>query len=582
MKARKLFVVAATLFAAVTVFGQSYTIPTNYDGVPTQLMSTLPGTDVVAGVSRALSDDNTILTNDKIWIMDRRIYVDTLKSLTIQPGTIIKATPEQGPETRTLVISRGAKIYAIGTSEQPIVFTTIYDPLSNVTEGSDYSVVHKEKWGGVVILGSAYNSIEFGEKNPEDGSSIIGARNGLGYMEGLPSPNPRHWYGAYDWTDPGTPGEPWDDVPVFNDDDNSGVMKYVSIRHGGTEIASNNEINGLTCGSVGRGTVLEHIEVVSNGDDGIEFFGGTVDIKYANVLFCEDDYIDWDQGYSGRGQFIFGVQLNSSDLTGDFTADATYDDNMSDNGLECDGDDGPRVYSFSKASAPTFYNVTIVGDGSGDKALELKERTEGTIANSLFAQFGTAVALKQDGGTEYRQLGYDTNGDGDNDSLLVSDAGVDYPGAMILKNNLFLNTGAHSASASQVTQLATDNNVIVSSSSIIDDSYVLNTTLSGSYYTENVVDAFDAVPAAGTAEVELTAADVAPADGFFEYAPYIGAFEPGKAAWNDSWSKMEDVQLDKNTVDCPTDNTGDKVVGVGDLNNILTTWGTFCAPESSK
>ena len=82
-------------------------------------------------------------------------------------------------------------------------------------------------------------------------------------------------------------------------------MAARSVRHAGVELVpgGGNEINGITLGGVGSGTTIDHIEVIANLDDGIEWFGGTVDVKYAAVAFCADDTYDWDDGYRGRGQF---------------------------------------------------------------------------------------------------------------------------------------------------------------------------------------------------------------------------------------------------------------------------------------
>ena len=84
----------------------------------------------------------------------------------------------------------------------------------------------------------------------------------------------------------------------------------MSLRHGGATVGPNNELNGLTLGSVGKGTTINHVEVVANSDDGIEFFGGNVDLKYGVVMFNDDDGFDWDQGYSGRGQFWVTVKVS--------------------------------------------------------------------------------------------------------------------------------------------------------------------------------------------------------------------------------------------------------------------------------
>lgn len=568
MKTRKLFTVAAAVLFAVQLNGQltyDYATdgPTQIDK-PEVLMSTL-GTTPAADEVELTGD--VILTSGNVYIMDRRTYVMPNATLTIQPGTIIKATPEQSAATRALVVTRGAKIFAAGTEELPIVFTSVFDPMSDVTEGSSFSILNKELWGGLIVLGKAYNSIENGDENPEQAGTQIGDLNGLGFIEGLSAPDDRHWYGAIDW-DAGADGDPAtleDNIPVFDDDDNSGILKYVSIRHGGTEIAPANEVNGLTLGSVGRGTTIEHIEVVSNGDDGIEFFGGTVNVKYINLLFNEDDYIDWDQGYTGKGQFLFCVALQP-------TSGEQPNARFGDNGFECDGDDGTRSLPGFRLSNPTFYNVTVLGDGleatGSDKGLELKERTDGTIANSILARYEIGINIEPD----------DEN----------SNAPT-YPNdGLVLLNNLVINSTVWTNDdASYTTELiATGNEYIAVVNDLIDDTYELNTTglatdAPASKRT-NVVDSYDAVPVAGDSRVMLNNSQVAPADGFFVYAPYRGAFEPGTKSWLDSWSKMEDVKIDGVTVNCPTDIDGSGVTNADDYNALIGEFGKSCKIVSAK
>jgi hypothetical protein len=154
--------------------------------------------------------------------------------------------------------------------------------------------------------------------------------------------------------------------------DNSGVLKYVTIRHGGRQIASGSELNGLTLGAVGSGTTLEYIEVYANSDDGIEFFGGAPNLKHAVVAFCEDDSYDWDETYTGKGQFWFSIQR----------------DDIADAGGEFDGSTPDDV---APASNPILYNWTHIGSGAGAAASNpigwnLRAGTAGIIANSILTE----------------------------------------------------------------------------------------------------------------------------------------------------------------------------------------------------
>ena len=173
-----------------------------------------------------------------------------------------------------------------------------------------------------------------------------------------------------------------------DDDDNSGTLRFVSIRYGGFILSPNNEINGLTTGAVGRGTLFEFIEVVNNADDDIEHFGGTVDMKYVAGLFGGDDGIDIDQGYRGRIQFGFQIQNNTSG-----TSRPTG--NIGDCLGEWDGGESPttsRPYTVH-----TLFNFTGIGTGSGEsagKGINYKENSGGKVFNSIFADARTGIVLE--------------------------------------------------------------------------------------------------------------------------------------------------------------------------------------------
>jgi hypothetical protein len=291
--------------AAVSMFvGQELNAQTNIGascGCPslssrTQVvMSSLPGYTAITGTYGGELTQGATLTCDKTYILDKKIYVPSGQTLTIQPGTVILGADNsaQGPSAASaLVVEVGGKIMAVGTEECPIVFTAQADPL----DGS-YPIYNNGKWGGVVLLGKATNNLTLAANGPfvaGSGNGKLCSADGIGVVEGFATSNPQDQFGKV--------------TGSFDDNDNSGVMKYVSIRHSGAILSVGSEINGLTCASVGRGTTLEHIEIVACGDDAIEFFGGTVNVKWISQLYGNDDMFDYDLGWSGKAQFLFGMK----------------------------------------------------------------------------------------------------------------------------------------------------------------------------------------------------------------------------------------------------------------------------------
>ncbi|MBE0655371.1 MAG: hypothetical protein IH594_16340, partial [Bacteroidales bacterium] len=206
--------------------------------------------------------------SDKSYLIDGFVFVNDGQTLTIEAGTIIRAKTGQGSQASALIVARGGTLIAEGSSDKPIIFTVEGDDLKG-------SVPLKTRglWGGLIILGNA----------------PINSPTGEGFIEGIPISEPRGIYGGY------------------YDEDNSGIVRYVSIRHGGTKIGEGNEINGLTLGGVGKKTIIDHVEIVSNSDDGLEVFGGTVNLSNIAVAFCGDDAFDFDEGYRGKCQFLLGI-----------------------------------------------------------------------------------------------------------------------------------------------------------------------------------------------------------------------------------------------------------------------------------
>lgn len=289
----------------------------------------------------------TTWTADKEYLLDGVVFVNEGQTLTIEPGTVIRAETGQAENASALVVTRGGKIVAEGTPENPIIFTVKGDDL----EGS-VPIENNGLWGGVIILGNA----------------PVNAPDGEGAIEGLPMEDPRTLYGG------------------SNENDNSGIIKYVSIRHGGTKLEDGDEINGLTLGGVGNGTTLEYVEVISNRDDGFEFFGGTVNGRYLLSAFCGDDAFDFDQGYTGNCQFIAGLQAGA---TGDLLIE------LSD-------------YEGHPKTRPTISNATLIGRGMDEngETARFDNSSAGTIANSLFLhqKHGIDIEYSGDNLDSYQQF----------------------------------------------------------------------------------------------------------------------------------------------------------------------------------
>lgn len=220
--------------------------------------------------------ENTTWTSDKTYILGGRITVTDGVTLMIEPGTIIKGQAGTGANATALLIARGGTLMAEGNETAPIIFTSVADEITpeDVAAGNfgspNIDTDVNGLWGGVIVLGKAPISAS------NDNGDVSEVQ-----IEGIPTSDPNGLYGGND--------------PA----DNSGVIKYISIRHGGANIGAGNEINGLSLGGVGSGTVIEHIEIVANQDDGIEWFGGTVNVSNVVVWNVGDDGIDTDQAWSG-------------------------------------------------------------------------------------------------------------------------------------------------------------------------------------------------------------------------------------------------------------------------------------------
>ena len=269
---------------------------------------------------------DVVWTADNTYYLNNQAFVKDGVTLTIEAGTEIlgryDANYSADNPAPCLVVEQGGKVMAQGTVDAPITFR------SELSEDDPNYGNGRGLWGGLIINGRA----------------PIANEGGTAAVEGLTGV-------LYGGSDP---------------DDNSGVLRYVRVWNGGSSIAPDNEINGITLAGVGRGTTVEYCEVALNLDDGFEMFGGTVDLKYCSAVSVGDDAFDTDAGYQGRGQFLLVVRADDSDKAHEM-----------DSKTNGDLDSQPR-------SHPHFANVTVISSvAHGEDALRLREGTGGDFRNYI-------------------------------------------------------------------------------------------------------------------------------------------------------------------------------------------------------
>jgi|GEM_PF-330152 len=364
---RKTFTLATMLILAMA--GYSQIVPVSYRGAfapaPTPMWTdgwsewnpqdkVYPSTTV--NISGAISS-NTTWTANNVYLLSGVVTIDTLITLTIEPGTVIRGNDQVA--NSCLIVRRGAKLIAAGTPCKPIVFTS-NKPVGSRAPGD---------WGGVIVLG----------RGPLNTPATATALAGTNFIEGL-AQTPATQYGGAS-----------SPVP----DDNSGVLSYMRIEFGGYVFQPNVEINGLTLGAVGSATTLDHIQCSFNNDDSFEWFGGTVNAKYLVAYRGIDDNWDTDFGFNGKVQFGLGVR--DPDLF-DPTYAATSGGSTSE-GFESDNDGGGSTNQ--PKTAAVFSNVTDIGPFRGStsnpigpgfrRSVRLRRNTETKIFNSLMMDFPTGL-----------------------------------------------------------------------------------------------------------------------------------------------------------------------------------------------
>lgn len=388
----------------------------------------IEGREVVV-LQGKLTEDRT-LSSDYDYLLRGAVFVNDGVTLTIEPGVTVYGEQAQNG---TLIVSQGGKIMAEGTVDAPIVMT------SDAVIGSRA----RGQWGGLIINGKAPTNqgVTFGEGDT----------------------------GAFGGTDP---------------NDNSGVLRYVRIEYAGIEFSPDNELNGIALQGVGSGTVVEYVQVHMNQDDGIEMFGGTVNLKYAFVTGARDDSFDWTDGWTGKGQFWVAQQ---------------YGDDA-DNGFE--NDNSSKDNEATPRSAPTIYNVTLVGDPDGpesDNGMLVREGAAGMYANFIV--------------TGFNKVGLDVNNESTHKQA--------DDGNLVIKNSIFFENGKANFGDEK-----DDDGFDEAAWAKGLDNFETDPKLADAFNKDN--------PNFTSGTTDGTPASP-PSDGFFEAVNFIGGVSPSNN-WTQGWT----------------------------------------------
>lgn len=520
------------------------------------------------------------LSCDNIYLLDGFVYVNAGDVLTIEPGTVIQAKEGQGESASCLIVARDAQIQADGTAECPIIFTYEGDPLTGATP---YNV--RGLWGGVVINGNGVLNTYFNSNNSSFGDD---------WAEGISDPSGagRDVYGGLD------------------NSESSGTLRHVSIRHGGSEMPNppvnfNNEVNGdetngLSLNGVGSATLIEHIEIVSTLDDGLQIMGGSANLKHVAVAFSSEENLEYDQGWVGDMQFFVSI-LDQPDLVGE-------------HGFDLEGDDfefQDVTLSFLPYTNPQIANFTSIGHDAAT-AIRWHNGGGGRLYNGIFQHWDFGIDFEDNDPCDAYEL------------FLF--------GELEIHNNRFWNVG---------DSLALDTMILYegpvwNGNMQIQNHFVANNNVAAN---SGIDDTFEALAGFITSGLDLTPAEGdsvpaahQPVGTFFDPVTYVGAFDPNGDNWlagsyleqmgmfyvgdipgcTYSWACNYDAtaNLDDGSCDiltcggctyesasnfdasalfddgscafsgganpCPTDVDGDGTTGVNDLLEILSLFGATC------
>lgn len=278
-----------------------------------------------AGTETTLNANITkdVTLTGKEYVLSGGVHVMSGVTLTIPAGATFKSDPNES--IAYLLIEAGGKLMAEGTETSPIVFT------------SGAATPARGDWGGIILCGNA--PVNGGSRTAEVGNVTYGGSDAA---------------------------------------DNSGVMKYIRLEYTGNAINAEKEHNGFSFNGVGNGTVAEYLQVYKGGDDGFEFFGGTINANYLISTGSKDDSFDWTYGWAGSGNNWYANQASD----------------VGDRGIE--GDNDSKNNSNSPYSSPTLTNITLLGRGvaAGTDGMKLREGTKGSLTNVKVIDFKDGIEVE--------------------------------------------------------------------------------------------------------------------------------------------------------------------------------------------
>ncbi len=497
-------------------------------------------------VSKDIATSET-WTADNLYKLTKQIYVLPGATLTIEAGTVIASDTGVGG---SLAVARGAKIFVNGTKDNPVIMTSTDDvatwepDASHPSGGDPKTGTWREganEWGNLTIMGkglisaSHFGGLQVGD-NTKDPSGLNEKQ-----MEGLTDPN-NSLYGGKD------------------DNDDSGSISYLSIRYGGKVIGLGNELNGLSLGGIGRETDIHHVEIMNNVDDGIEIWGGKVNVKYASIWNVGDDSFDVDQGWRGKAQFLFIVQ--------GYSVDAAQGSGVGDNCFEIDGAEDSDAQPVTTS---VIYNATVIGNPiDGDHGTAWRDNARVQYRNCIFMDLGERL-VKNDG-----KDGDGANGYGYNGTLSFADTWTtDYTVTSTVNDCIGCSVGDFNHAATLYTAQTSGKLAEITDSvffrnlhaNAYTESDTVGVTVNGGSNPEKnnvVIPGFDAVLAPIVsitrgplftstegkgvlpvvsinplpANEALTSVGTAPNDGFFTPAQYRGAFS-ATDNWMVGWTAAD-------------------------------------------
>jgi len=508
---------------------------------------------------------STTWTKNNTYNLQGQIYVLPGATLTIEAGTVIASTTNLGG---SLAVVRDARIVALGTADEPIIFTSKAD-VATWTNGDPKTGTWRatcNEWGNLTICGRGYIG-KYGT-GAIAGNTAAPNANNVAVMEGLTQANAA------------------DTRPLYgggNDSDYSGVLKYCSFRYGGKVIGLGNELNGISLGGVGRETQIDYVEVMNNVDDGIEIWGGTVDLKHFQIWNIGDDSVDLDHGWRGRGQFGLIV-------TG-YSRIAASGSGFLDSQFEVDG---AAKSDAQPVTTCAFFNVTSIGQplATGRHALKYRDGARVQYNNCVFMDSGAEMVRNDntDGEATDGQTGYGFNGTLSFAACWTTDSSVTstvnpftnpaerytaQAGGKLcqITDTVFFNNANASAytTANTVGVFTTANNNVQATASPIvlieRGANVSNGTL--------IVQPVTRLDPRATRDA-ATSVGTAPSNSFFVPARYRGGFGPNEN-WAHGWSAASAygflVAPPSDPGSCAADLNGDAFVNGDDLGELLSQWG---------